>query len=125
MHLVALKETATRLIEFVGVLLILVGAAAATVRFLTRWVSTDFDSAYREYRQHLGRAILIGLEFLVAGDIINTVAVDPTFQSVGILAGIVAIRTFLSFSLGVEIEGRWPWNRWQIGSAQGGPQQAR
>lgn len=124
MHLVALKETATRLIEFLGVLLILGGAAAATVRFFTRWVSAGFDSAYREYRQHLGRAILIGLEFLVAGDIINTVAVDPTFRSVGILAGIVAIRTFLSFSLGVEIEGCWPWNRWQAGSA-GGPQQAR
>jgi uncharacterized membrane protein len=125
MDLVALKATATRLIEFVGVLLILGGAVAATVRFLTRWASAGLDSAYREYRQHLGRAILIGLEFLVAGDIINTVAVDPTFRSVGILAGIVAIRTFLSLSLGVEIEGRWPWNRWQAGMAQGGPQQAR
>src|SRR5215813_10532612 len=120
MHLAALKEPATRIIELVGVMLILGGAAAATVRFLTRWVSTGLDSAYREYRQHLGRAILLGLEFLVAGDIINTVAVDPTFRSVGVLAGIVAIRTFLSFSLEVEIEGRWPWNRWQIGSAQGG-----
>ena len=113
MHLAPLlKEPATRLIELVGVLLILGGAAAATVRFFTRWVSTGFDSAYREYRQHLGRAILLGLEFLVAGDIINTVAVDPTFRSVGVLAGIVAIRTFLSFSLEVEIDGRWPWNRW-------------
>src|SRR5215468_7602419 len=117
MHLAALKEPATRLIELVGVLLILGGAAAATVRFLTRWLAMgNLDNAYREYRQHLGRAILLGLEFLVAGDIINTVAVDPTFRSVGVLAGIVAIRTFLSFSLEVEIEGRWPWNRWQIGS---------
>jgi|SRR5689334_3046491 uncharacterized membrane protein len=123
MHVAALlKEPATRLIELVGVLLILGGAAAATVRFFTRWVSTGFDGAYREYRQHLGRAILLGLEFLVAGDIINTVAVDPTFRSVGVLAGIVAIRTFLSFSLEVEIDGRWPWNRWQVGSTQSGPQ---
>lgn len=122
MHLAALKEPATRIIELVGVLLILGGAAAATVRFLTRWASTGLDNAYREYRQHLGRAILLGLEFLVAGDIINTVAVDPTFRSVGVLAGIVAIRTFLSFSLEVEIEGRWPWNRWQIGTPQAEPQ---
>lgn len=121
MHFAALKEPATRIIELVGVLLILGGAAAATVRFLTRWASTGLDSAYREYRQHLGRAILLGLEFLVAGDIINTVAVDPTFRSVGVLAGIVAIRTFLSFSLEVEIEGRWPWNRWQIGTAPAEP----
>jgi uncharacterized membrane protein len=119
MDLAALRESATRLIELVGVLLILGGAVVATARFFTGWVSTGFDSAYREYRQHLGRAILLGLEFLVAGDIINTVAVDPTFRSVGVLAGIVAIRTFLSFSLEVEIEGRWPWNRWQIATAQG------
>ena len=111
MDLAAWKEPITRIVELVGVLLILVGAAAATVRFVTRWATTGLDVAYREYRQHLGRAILLGLEFLVAGDIINTVAVDPTFRSVGVLAGIVAIRTFLSFSLEVEIDGQWPWAR--------------
>jgi uncharacterized membrane protein len=105
------KETIVRVVEFVGVGLILVGAFAATVRFVMRWLRQSLDDAYREYRQHLGRAILLGLEFLVAGDIINTVAVDPTFRSVGVLAGIVVIRTFLSFSLEVEIEGRWPWTR--------------
>ncbi len=66
---------------------------------------------YRRYRQGIGRAILLGLELLVAGDIIRTVAVSPTYQSVGILAAIVAIRTFLSMSLEVELEGRWPWDR--------------
>jgi len=105
------KEPIVRLVELVGVILILAGAAAATVRFVARWFTTGLSDAYREYRQHLGRAILLGLEFLVAGDIINTVAVDPTFRSVGVLAGIVVIRTFLSFSLEVEIEGRWPWAR--------------
>ncbi|EIM25625.1 Protein of unknown function (DUF1622) [Microvirga lotononidis] len=59
----------------------------------------------------MGRAILLGLEFLVAADIINTVAIEPTIQSLLILGGIVLIRTFLSFSLEVEIEGRWPWER--------------
>jgi uncharacterized membrane protein len=98
-------------VELVGVALILVGAIAATFRFVARWITGSLDEAYREYRQHLGRAILLGLEFLVAGDIINTVAVDPTFRSVGVLAGIVAIRTFLSLSLEVEIEGHWPWER--------------
>jgi len=105
------KESIVRFVELVGVALILAGATAATVRFVARWITGSLDQAYREYRQHLGRAILLGLEFLVAGDIINTVAVDPTFRSVGVLAGIVAIRTFLSFSLEVEIEGRWPWTR--------------
>ena len=114
MNLTSWKEPIVRVVELVGVLLILSGAAAATARFLAKWASTGLDTAYREYRQHLGRAILLGLEFLVAGDIINTVAVDPTFRSVGVLAGIVVIRTFLSFSLEVEIEGRWPWNRAQV-----------
>jgi uncharacterized membrane protein len=120
MDLAALKEPITHVVELVGVLLILSGAAAATARFLARWASIGLDTAYREYRQHLGRAILLGLEFLVAGDIINTVAVDPTFRSVGVLAGIVVIRTFLSFSLEVEIEGRWPWARSPAVAAQPG-----
>ncbi len=120
MDLAALKEPITRVVELVGVLLILIGAVAATARFVARWASAGLDPAYREYRQHLGRAILLGLEFLVAGDIINTVAVDPTFRSVGVLAGIVAIRTFLSFSLEVEIEGRWPWTRAQVSAARPG-----
>jgi uncharacterized membrane protein len=120
MDLAALKEPVTHVVELVGVLLILSGAAAATARFLARWASIGLDTAYREYRQHLGRAILLGLEFLVAGDIINTVAVDPTFRSVGVLAGIVVIRTFLSFSLEVEIEGRWPWARSQAVGAEPG-----
>ena len=111
MELIAWKELITRSVELVGVAVILIGAVLSTLRFVIRWTSSGLSVAYREYRQHLGRAILLGLEFLVAGDIINTVAVDPTFRSVGVLAGIVVIRTFLSFSLEVEIEGRWPWAR--------------
>ena len=67
--------------------------------------------AYVRYRHGIGRAILLGLELLVAADIIRTVAIDPTFESLGVLAVIVAIRTFLSFSLQLELEGRWPWQR--------------
>ncbi len=64
---------------------------------------------YEWYRQTLARAILLGLELLVAADIINTVAVDPSFRSVGVLGLIVLVRTFLSFTLELEISGRWPW----------------
>jgi uncharacterized membrane protein len=74
----------------------------------------DHDVAYRTTRQMIGRAILLGLEVLVAGDIIRTVATTPTFASVGVLALIVAIRTFLSWSLELEITGRWPWSQHQI-----------
>ena len=77
------------------------------------------DAAYRGYRRSLGRAILLGLEFLVAGDIIYTVAVEPTFRSVGVLAVLVVIRSFLSAELELEINGRWPWQRGAGGAADG------
>jgi uncharacterized membrane protein len=96
-------------IEGAGVAVIVIGILVATVRFAARLRSDPDRTAYRGYRQGVGRAILLGLEFLVAGDIIRTVAVSPTFTSVGVLAAIVLIRTFLSFSLEVELEGRWPW----------------
>lgn len=99
-----------KFIEVCGVLTILVGGAVSTIRFL-REKTARIDGAYDEYRGSLGRAILLGLEFLVAGDIIGTVAVEPTFTSLGVLALIVLIRTFLSFSLEVEIKGRWPWQK--------------
>jgi uncharacterized membrane protein len=111
MDLATWKQPITRIVELFGVLIILTGGAIATAQFTVRWFKVGISDAYREYRQHVGRAILLGLEFLVAADIINTVAVDPTFRSVGVLAGIVVIRTFLSVSLEVEIEGRWPWTR--------------
>lgn len=90
-----------------------VGAVLATVFFLLRVVgrAAPFISMYTRFRQGLGRAILLGLELLVAGDIIRTVAVSPSFTSVGVLAIIVLIRTFLSLELELEIEGRWPWQR--------------
>lgn len=71
--------------------------------------ATTGGDAYKALRSNLGRSILLGLELLVAADIINTVAVQPTLESIAVLAGIVAIRTFLSFSLELEIEGKWPW----------------
>ena len=100
-----------KLLEGAGVAVIVLGAAIASAIFLYRLTQTGAKEAYHDYRHLLGRAILLGLEFLVAGDIIRTVAVEPTMNSVLVLAVIVLIRTFLSLTLELELEGRWPWQR--------------
>ena len=108
----AFAELLARLIELVGVAIIIGGGAIATAAYLRYGFRTaDWRSAYEQYRSNLGRAILLGLELLVAADIISTITAPLTFESVGLLAGIVTIRTFLSFSLETEIEGCWPWQR--------------
>ncbi len=115
-------ERIGRIMEGAGIAVIVAGAAIATVLFLYQMRrGGPVDAPYERYRRGLGRAILLGLEFLVAGDIIRTVAIEPTFRSLGILAVIVAIRTFLSTELELEIEGRWPWQRReQAATAAGG-----
>jgi uncharacterized membrane protein len=90
------------------VLVILAGVVLAAANFARNAKAPD---AYGRLRATLGRAILLGLELLVAADIIDTVAIEPSLESVAVLAGIILIRTFLSLSLEVEIEGRWPWRR--------------
>jgi len=108
-HLVA---ASARVVELAGVIVLLVGAilaAAAFARRLTRHIV--LEQAYHMLRADLGRAILLGLELLVIADIIGTVAIEPTLQNLGVLAVIVAIRTFLSFALELEVSGRWPWQR--------------
>ena len=107
-------------VDVAGVVAIVLGAFIATVMFGYRVLQrAELRSAYRSYRHGLGRAILLGLELLVAGDIIRTVAIAPTFTSVGVLALIVLVRTFLSFSLEVELEGRWPWQKSRDSSSEG------
>jgi uncharacterized membrane protein len=97
--------------EVVGVLALLLGAMFACVKYVAALVRRQGGPvAYLTLRRRLGKAILIGLEFLVAADIIRSVALDPSFVSIGILGLIVLVRTFLSWSLQVEIEGRWPWS---------------
>ncbi|TXI89978.1 MAG: DUF1622 domain-containing protein [Cupriavidus sp.] len=102
-------EQVGMLVDAAGVLLIVVGILAASVRALMPSPQPEGLDRYTLYRQRLGRAILLGLELLVAGDIIRTVAVAPTLQNLAVLALIVVIRTFLSFSLEMEVSGRWPW----------------
>ena len=95
-------------VDAAGVLVIVGGIMVASVRAVYAPVPHGLDR-YTSYRQSLGRAILLGLELLVAGDIIRTVAVAPTLENLSVLALIVVIRTFLSFSLEMEVSGRWPW----------------
>ncbi len=111
----ALMEIVGTAVDAVGVAIVVIGALVATVRFAAVTPPAGIDR-YRAYRQNLGRAILLGLEFLVAGDIIRTVVVSPTLLNVFVLGLVVVIRTFLSFSLELELEGRWPWQRAPAGS---------
>ena len=107
-----LMEPVATALELFGVFVILAGIVWATARFLLRDLrSGDAVRAYERYRANLGRGILLGLEILVGADIVATVTAPLTFRSVGLLGLIVLIRTFLSFSLETEIEGRWPWRR--------------
>ena len=107
--------TVAKLFELLGIGVIVFGAVIAIAKFVVQLATARGGEADRErdlitrFRRTLGRSILTGLELLVAADIIRTVAVDPTLESVLVLGLIVIIRTFLSFSLEVEIDGRWPW----------------
>ena len=103
-------------IDAAGVVVIVAGAAIAFVVTAVRLSRRESD-VYRRFRQQLGQAILLGLELLVAGDIVRTVATSPSLTSVAVLAAIVLIRTFLSFSLEVETSGRWPWQKREIAAS--------
>jgi len=96
-------------LEALSFAVILLAVAIATVHFLMRVSKDGFEANYKLYRTNLGRGILIGLELLIAADILKSVVIDPTVESMIVLGGIVIIRTFLSISLDVEINGHWPW----------------
>jgi uncharacterized membrane protein len=103
----AIEQVGTA-VDVAGVAAIVIGTVVATV-VAARELLRREPGVYRLFRRRLGRSILLGLELLVAADIIRTVAIQPTFRSVGVLGLIVVIRTFLSWSLELEISGRWPW----------------
>jgi uncharacterized membrane protein len=105
-----LMEGVGQAVDAGGVAIIVIGVAVASITAVVGVLRREPDT-YETYRRRLGRSILLGLEFLVAADIIRTVAVTPTLAGVAVLAAIVLIRTFLSFSLELEITGSWPWQK--------------
>jgi uncharacterized membrane protein len=105
-----------QVIEGVGGAIMVVGGLIAFARYAQQMVAHAPDP-YRQLRETLGRVILLGLEVLIIADIIRTIVVSQSLESVGTLGLIVLIRIVLSFSLEVEIDGAWPWNQWRLQSA--------
>ncbi len=98
-------------IEAVGVLVVILGSCISSTVFVRTFRNLPEGVAYKTYRRQLGKSIILGLEFLIAGDIIRTVVVSYSLQNVAILGLIILIRTFLSVTLHLEVEGRWPWQK--------------
>lgn len=109
MSVADLGGTAGAILEAGGIIVIAFGALLAFLRALPQWLG--HRDAYRQVRQRVGRAVLLGLELLVGADIIRTVTTTPELGQVLVLGLIVLVRTFLSFSLQMELEGRWPWQK--------------
>jgi uncharacterized membrane protein len=103
-------EMAASLIEALAVLIMVGFIAAGTVMWMLH-CGRRMERAYERYRVALGKALLVGLELLVAADIIRTVALESTLSNIAALAALVAVRTFLGWTLTVEVEGRWPWQK--------------
>jgi uncharacterized membrane protein len=105
-------------VEGVGAGIMVLGAVGAVVLY-ARQVRRGTERAYQQLRENLGRVILLGLEVLIIADIVRTIVVEPSLQSVAVLGIIVVIRILLSFSLEVEIDGAWPWQRARLEAAGG------
>lgn len=120
-HIHAYVDQLAKALELFGVGVVVGGIALATIVFVREGQRAgDWAGAYLSYRANIGRGILLGLELLVGADIISTITAPLTVESVGLLAGIVLIRTFLSFALETEIEGCWPWRRAAKEATEGG-----
>ena len=100
-----------KVVEAVGAGIMIVGGLGAFATYARRALRHETSGSYESLRRDLGRSILLGLEVLIVADIVRTIIVDPTLESVAVLGAIVIIRVLLSFSLEVEIDGRWPWRR--------------
>ena len=117
-------EAAVRVVEVVGAAIMVFGGLAALVAGIPRMVRAENrNAAYQGMRRDLGRAILLGLEVLIVADIIRTIVVEPTVESVLVLGAIVIIRVLLSFSLEVEMDGVWPWARWRMAGKTQAPRE--
>jgi uncharacterized membrane protein len=119
MDFTEIMDLVARGFELLGVAIILAGLVVSTYRAARLGFRHREQEAYDAARATFGRSVLLGLEVLVAGDIIRTVAVDPTMENLLVLGLLVIIRTFLSWSLEVEIDGRWPWQAAAAEKARG------
>ena len=111
-------EDLVKLVEAIGAAIMVLGGLWTLVAYARAAAHPDRRAgAYQQARRSLGRVILLGLEVLIIADIIRTIVVDPTVEGVLVLGLIVVIRIVLSFSLEVEIDGAWPWQRWRLAAA--------
>ena len=106
-----IMQDVVRGFEVAGVGVLVVGSVLAFARFAVELFRRPLDQAYEGVRHRVGRAILLGLEILIIADIVRTITIDPTLESVITLGVLVLVRTFLSFSLEIELEGVVPWRR--------------
>ena len=114
MDFTEIMSVVSRGFEVVGIAVLVIGFLTGLFLALRDLARGQRHGVYRMIRKYFGQSILLGLEILVAADLIRTVAVDPTMENVLVLGLIVLIRTFLSFSLEIEIEGVAPWRRWRL-----------
>ena len=122
MSYTSFMDHVTQAFEIVGVAVLVVGFVVGFVRALVARLRTGTsEGVYVMIRSYFGRSILLGLEVLVAADLIRTVAVQPTLQNLAVLGMLVVIRTFLSWSLDVELEGVWPWRKRELGLCEDTP----
>ncbi len=109
-HILEWIEYTSLGIEILAIMLIIVAIVSATARYLLEiTLRTNIEHRYEHYKHSLGKGLLLGLEILVAADVVRTVALEPGLANVAVLGLLILIRTFLSWSLLLEIEGRWPW----------------
>lgn len=111
-------EFIAKALELAGILVLMVGIVWTGIRYLRHIREATSTSGYERVRRSIGRSILLGLELLVAADIVHTVATPPTFESLGVLGLLILIRTFLSIEMEMEIDGHWPWQRAKQGSGE-------
>jgi len=109
MNQIEIIKAVSDVMDALGVAVVSIGVLWGLILFIKNLVTQKSDDAYKVFRVQIVRSLILGLEVLVAGDVIRTVAISPTLMSVSVLGAIVLIRCFLSWSLTLEIDGRWPW----------------
>ena len=115
MHFDEWMEHIVRAFEFVGVVILAIGSIVAMLRAGRALLGGDRAKAYQEARRDVGRSVLLGLEVLIIADIVKTVTIDQTLENVATLGVLVLVRTFLSFSLEIELDGVVPWRKREVG----------